>query len=221
MASNSNPPFVFFEVRPVEDRDASIAASHFVSKDVDYICLIPHGSGNTTRVEEVYSDWLAKVRPAMANLYAPGQVSGETPLMEARFPQAWVEMIQEKYAKWKAGITVTDDGTPLINWPAIGPSTRAQLLALYINTVEQLANASDDALSKVMGGMTLRNRARAWIEAKTSDPAKISNQVATLQALAEQQAETIKSLQSKLAELEKERAVQQASSKPAPAAKAA
>ena len=40
----ARPPYVQFEMRAVEDRQASIDAGHYVAKDVAYAIITPAGS---------------------------------------------------------------------------------------------------------------------------------------------------------------------------------
>lgn len=77
---------------------------------------------------------------------------------KTRWPKQWAA-----YQSNKSQEAVS--GTPLSAWPAV---TRAQVeeFAFFgVKTVEQLAEMPDPALQKFMGGQTLKQRARDFIEA--------------------------------------------------------
>lgn len=172
--SDIRPPFVMFEMRPVEDRNASIAAGHVVMRDVPFIILVPHGSEGKTRIENSYEDWLRNIKGRGGELRAPG-AGPETPSMgAARFPQVWLDKIQAGYEAWRRGEELEVEGTPLRNWPVIGQSQRMNCEAAHIRTIEELAEASDSALELVgMGAIALRQRARDWLKANEGEGGKL------------------------------------------------
>ncbi|WP_047236942.1 hypothetical protein [Chromobacterium subtsugae] len=73
-----------------------------------------------------------------------------------RFPNQWAAFKQE--------MTQHGDGIPLEQWPQISKVEVAELKALNIHTVDQLAALADGNLSW-LGGRQLRDRARTWLEA--------------------------------------------------------
>jgi hypothetical protein len=179
----ARPPFIRFEVRPIEDRAASITAGYYVTKDVDFIILVPHGSEGKQSIEQPYGDWLKKIKPLAGGDLMPSNASFDTPAMAAaRFPAEWLEKIEAGYKAWKEGRELPIEGTPLDNWPVLSPSQRINAKQMHLLTVEDLAAASDEACQSVgIGGITLRQRARDWLEAKKADPAKIAAQMESLQ----------------------------------------
>lgn len=174
--SESRPPFVSFETRPVEDRAATVANGYFTTKDVDYIVLIPHGSEGRTRIEQVYTEWLKKIRPQAGGALRPVGASQDTPDMAAaRFPYEWLAKIEEGYKAWKSGQEMPVDGESLKVWAPISPSQRENCLALHIRTVEELAEASDEAVERLgMGAVALRKLAQDYLKNKTSGSAKLA-----------------------------------------------
>ncbi len=71
----------------------------------------------------------------------------------------------QQYAAFKAGLTPAHDGSPLEEWPPLSPAQVANLKALNIHTVEQLAGVSDGDLSRLgMGSRELRDKAGAWLD---------------------------------------------------------
>lgn len=94
----------------------------------------------------------------------------------------------DRYRKWKAGQAESMQGTPLENFPLLfnKPSLVAELNAINIRTVEQLAGVSDNTKQRIMGGHELCRRAAAWIEATNGADAKIEQLAATNTALQQQ-----------------------------------
>lgn len=181
--SEIRPPFVSFEMRAVEDRNASIQAGHLVLRDVPFICLVPHGSEGRTKIEQQYDEWLAKIKAVRGDARAPG-AGDDTPVMSAgRFPASWVEKIERAFAAWKAGVTLEIEGTPLRNWPVITKSQLANCEGLHLYAIEDLATASDDTINRLgMGGRALQERARDWLKATKLDAAPLTAELDQLRA---------------------------------------
>lgn len=106
----------------------------------------------------------------------------------------------DRYKMWKAGQAETMTGTPLENFPLMfnKPSLVAELNALNIKTVEQLANIPDNTKQRIMGGHELSRRAATWIEATTGADAKIEQMAGENAAMRQQMEE----LQARLAAME-------------------
>jgi hypothetical protein len=76
--------------------------------------------------------------------------------------------------------------------------------------VEELANLADDGVRRLgMGGIDLKNKAKAWLAA-ASDKGKLTHEMAALQKKADFQESTIATLQAKLEELTNAMAVHSA-----------
>lgn len=95
----------------------------------------------------------------------------------------------EQYAKWKAGVEQAVSGTPLEHFPFLFQKVglTAELKAMHILTVEQLAGLPDSAAGKIMGGHDLRKLAGEWLSKSKSDAADaekedMKKQLAALQA---------------------------------------
>jgi hypothetical protein len=75
-----------------------------------------------------------------------------------RFPRAWQAYQNKEQPSF--------EGTLLKEWPAITVSMVAELNALNVFTVDQLARLSDSQVQKIgMGGLDLRAKAGAFLEA--------------------------------------------------------
>lgn len=70
-----------------------------------------------------------------------------------------------RYDRFKSGSEPVGEGTPLEEWPPLGVAQIAELRAIKIRTVEQLANVGDAHLTNLgTGGRQLRDKARAFVQ---------------------------------------------------------
>lgn len=168
--NDSRPPYIEFQRRAVEDRSKSLEAGVYMTKDVDFIIIVPHGSEGRTRIEQEYVLWLAKMKPLTGPKGSGFDGHHE---INSRFAPDWVAKIQEAYEKWKKGEDMDVEGTPLKNWPAISPGQIRTCLDMHLQTIEGLAHAADDTVERIgMGGYTLRQRARDWLDSIANGPGK-------------------------------------------------
>jgi hypothetical protein len=75
------------------------------------------------------------------------------------------ERFPDQYQKWrdrKEAMTIS--GTPIKQWPLIGPAQIAEFEAIKIFSVEALANIPDSSLQKVQGLREWKAKAAAWLE---------------------------------------------------------
>jgi len=161
-------PFVQFEIRAIEDRNASIAAGHAVYKDVEFVKITPPG-GNL--VHEV----------AVTDQHR--------------------ERFEKQYDAWKRGVEIPVDGTSIRMWPPATPSVVEMCIAARIRTVEELAEANSNALTRIgMGAQALKEKAAAWLkEAETRGV--IAEENADLKLQLNEQAVAIDELRAELARL--------------------
>ena len=154
---NERPPYVMFERRAVEDRSASIAAGHYVAKDVDFAVITRPGSRDSRDKNAI--EWLAELREkARQNLV----------------PQTWYRGFQESYDAWKNGQTLPEKGTPIKGWQLLGPAAQETVIAAGFRTVEDLANADESSLQKIgTGAISIRLKAQGWLEAVKGTTVKI------------------------------------------------
>lgn len=159
----NRPPYVVFEVRAEEDRDASIEAGHFVSRDVDYALITPSGSKDC--IERVAVDWFAKL---------------ESDVLEGRFPREWLSAYKGVYKDWKEGRETPLTGTPLLTWPVASPAQIKNLIGLQIRTVEDLATANEEVLNRFgMGARGLKQKAVDWL-ASAGGAGKMTEELSAL-----------------------------------------
>lgn len=160
MSEDAKPPFVIFEVRAIEDREASIAEGHYMAKDVVYAVITP--AGTKDRIEKVAEDWLRDL---------------EVAVHQERFPQAWLNAYKQAYKSWCETREVPEFGIPVTTWPAVSPAQVRMLLDLNLRTVESVAEATEEALGRMgMGARALKAKAQAYIDASKGD-GKVSAQL--------------------------------------------
>lgn len=146
------PPYVVFETRGEEDRNASIEAGHFVARDVDYAIITPMGSKD--RIERQADEWLAKLKQDV---------------VEGRFKQEWLNAYNSMYKDWKAGSETPLTGTAVENWPAASPAQVKTLRQFQVRTIEDLAVANEETLARLgMGGRGLKQKAIDWLASADS-----------------------------------------------------
>jgi hypothetical protein len=93
------------------------------------------------------------------------------------------------------------NGTPIKGWNLVPGSIQETLIRANILTVESLATANAEALQQIgMGAMDFKRRAQAWVEQHT-DKAGLSIKMAAAQKQIEVLEESVKTLESKNAEL--------------------
>lgn len=179
----ARPPYIEFEQRAVEDRDATIKAGHIVYKDVDFVISRQIGSVNT--VEKIATEWLADQQ----NLADKN-----------RIPREWLDHYRKRYDEYKQGLEPSVNGTALRLWPAISKADVENCVRLKILTVEDLAQINDDTMRLLgMGARALQQKAQAYLDSR-GDTA--TEELAALRQKAEDQAATIESLLQKVTELE-------------------
>jgi hypothetical protein len=168
-AQEARPPYVTFEAREIEDREASTAAGHYVGKDIDYALICPQGSKD--RVERIVSEWFVHIQAEVDN---------------DRFPLAWLRAYKEAYEAWKSGYELPETGTAIKSWPVLSPAQISLLLALRVRTVEDLAQLNDEGLQRIgMGARALKQKAVDWLEA-SKDSGKLVQELEALRVQNEQ-----------------------------------
>lgn len=183
---NERPPYVVFEVRSVEDRNASIEAGHYVAKDVNFAIVTRPGSRDSLEIEA--ESWLASLKQ---------KGSGPNPVI----PPNWYKGFQAAYDEWKKGNILPAHGTPIKGWGVLSPALQETLIRGGFLTVEDLAQAGDSELANVgTGGISLKLKAQAWLEAaanagKSAERVtELAAKIADLTALVEKLLEENKAL---------------------------
>lgn len=169
----NRPPYVEWKRRSVEDRNASIAAGHYVARDEDFAIIMRPGSKDTVeKPAEVFLKELAD--KARTN---PNDI-----------PADWPMKFRQSYEFWKNGEAEPLQGTSIKAWPAISPAQADMIIRAGIRTVEDLAGLPDSEVGILgVGGISLKQKARSWLEAAAdkgvlaAKNAALETQVADLQ----------------------------------------
>ena len=181
----ARPAYVTFELRSLEDREASLREGHYVAVDVVFAIITPQGSKD--RIERVAEDWIKQL---------------DQQVIEDRIPREWVQGYKAMYKDFLEGREPAVNGFDVRNWPAISPSQVKALLDARIKTVEDLASANEEALHRLgMGGRALKDRAIEWLRS-AKDVGQQAEEIAALkQANSDLQARN-QTLEERLARLE-------------------
>ena len=198
----ARPPYVRFETRAVEDRTASINAGHYVGKDVDFALITPQGSKDVVEREVLL--WFTHL---------------DAECKADRFPREWLKAYKELYKDWKDGRETPLSGTPIKEWPVLRPTQVKMLLDINVRTVEDLAAANEETLSRIgMGAHDLKSKAKAWMDS-AQDKGKLAEKVAALEAENNDLKATNESLRADMSELDKRLQALESGAKPGKAEK--
>lgn len=110
-----------------------------------------------------------------------------------------------QWAAFEKGAQAVADGTPITEWNYLSKSQALELKHMGFWTVELLANASDTAISGLIGGNLLRTQAQTFLAA-TKDDSKFTAMTAEndkLKTKIQAQDDLIANLTSRLDALEK------------------
>lgn len=178
------PPYVQFERRPIEDRDASIKAGRIVCKDVDFVQITPIGSRDV--IDKTIPDWFEGL---------------DTQANGGRIPAAWVSQYKAAYKAWQDGQEIPVNGTPIRGWGLISPAMQENCTRANVRTVEDLAQANEESLWRIgMGALDLKNKAIQWIKAQTG-PGKLVKENEDLKAKVAAQDVRLETLTKQVADL--------------------
>lgn len=159
------PAYVRFERRAIEDRTVQSTNGRWPKRDVDYVLVTPPYSRDV--FESVADEWLKQMRHEVD---------------QGRLPEEWCDRYQQQYEKWKIGQEMPLNGEPIKGWGVISPAKQANLIALNILTVEDLAAVNDTGLRMIgMGAAELRDKAKAWLS-QMADKGPLTQENANLKA---------------------------------------
>jgi hypothetical protein len=139
---DDNGLYVEFEMRPFHLAFRSQEEGRPIYEDRPFITILFPGD-KTKKIER----W--------AVLSKDKDYNDTNPADDERFPRQWAAFEKQEAAP--------SMGLPVTEWPPISKSEAAELKGLNFHTVESLAQASDQAIG-FMGGLALREKARAWVE---------------------------------------------------------
>lgn len=153
-----------FERQAVEDRAASLEQGRYVAKDIDYAIVTPMGSKD--RIPRLVDEWFPYL---------------EVQVRQERFPAEWLRAFKEAYKRWKEDQQMPENGTPISQWPPASPAMVKNMLTWNVRTVEDLAVANEETLSRLgMGARDLKRRAEEWLRS-ASNVGQSSERISALQ----------------------------------------
>jgi hypothetical protein len=103
----------------------------------------------------------------------------------------------KQYAAFLAGKVQNSDGTPLSEWAQISRAQVDELAFFKLTTIEQLANASDTVCQKFTGLVTLKEKAKVYLEKMRGEQPELR-----LQAEVAKQKEENEAMRARMASLE-------------------
>lgn len=181
----TRPPYVRFEQRSEEDREASIRAGGIMMRDVDYVIVQQHGSRDT--FEPKAQDWLADMRRQAA---------------QGKIPPAWIDHFDRLYKAFKDGQGAPVHGLSVREWPSLSKAMAENCIALGMLAVEDVAEMSENTMAKLgMGARELKLKARDYLKARAGNAPV--EEMAALRAENDNLKVTIESLTARLERLEK------------------
>lgn len=157
------PPYVKWERRAIEDRAATQETGSYKTKDIDFAIVTPIGS--TDRIPRQADEYFKQL---------------EQQVTEGRFKPEWLEMLRQSYAHWLRNEEMPLNGTPIKGWPVLSPAQQSNVISASILTVEDLAQANDEARKRIgMGANELVTKAISWLKA-AKDLGKVTQEVTAL-----------------------------------------
>lgn len=152
MNDTPRPAYVQFEVRAVEDRTATLESGHFVAKDVIYALVTP--AGTKDRLEKDAEEWIKSMEEGVS---------------QERIPVQWLEHYRSALKMFKESREMPEVGTPVTSWPALSPSQVKLCLDANLRTVEEVAEATEEAIARLgMGARALKEKAKAWLDSSNT-----------------------------------------------------
>jgi len=179
------PAYVRFERRAVKDSEATLKTGHYVARNEDYALVTPPYSKDV--VEKKVASWFDSV---------------DQNVRSGRVPQKHFDLWKESYKRWLSGQDAPVDGTSVKDWSSISPAQCQNLINAGCRTIEDLAQANDEAMRRLgMGSNELKNKAKAWLQA-AKDHGPLTEEVTQLKNQNKQLEGTISSLQEQIKRFE-------------------
>ncbi len=147
-----------FSMRPKLDGPATKTAGHNVFRDVPFVEVVVPGDTKS-----------------MVDRPATDADKERWPTQWARFERASADAPQR-------------DGLPIDEWPVVSPAQAMNLKVQNIFMVEDLAAVDDNNIAGIMGGLALREKARAYME-RAADGAETNAAIERMKLLTAENAE--------------------------------
>lgn len=159
------PPVTRWEVRPVEDRTASIADGITRYKDVLFVTLIPVGGKDDVSYDA--DEWIARLKQQMKRQETAGITAADPQYIRP----SWVEAFMRQYEAAKAGMEIPEIGTPIRMCMFLTPAEQKACESAHVRTLEDLAGANEQVISRLgWSGRQMKDKAVAAL--KTQEAGK-------------------------------------------------
>mgnify|MGYP003636670147 FL=1 len=173
--------YVEFELRPEEDREASIDQGMPVFKDVEFAMITMPGGGLVVD---------KPINEALLHEWKNGDNRRKPPS-----PFAY-----RAYEAWKEGREAPVNGTDLKNWPGVTPAQLKTCQNATVRTIEDLAAANADTIRKLgMGGVAMMEKAKAYLASANQN--KTSEEVSALMVKLDALSDTVKRKDEQISDL--------------------
>lgn len=174
--AQSRPPYVEFFIEAVHDPVRSVEAGYRVTKDREMVRIVQPGSKDD--LLKPAAEWLKQIKDK--------SLSGAHDAM----PDEWISGFHQKFSLWKQGQEAPVIGTSIKQWPMLSPAQVQNLLACHIQTVEDVAEMTENAMIQFgMGARELKEKAREWLKGKEIADTAIKENESLKSMIAELRAE--------------------------------
>lgn len=92
-------------------------------------------------------------------------------IIDTKVTPEYASRFASQYEKYKRNQSQSVTGTPLEVWPQMTVGQVAELKAMNVHTVEQLAELPDNLAQRIMGSHDLRRRAKTFLDAAAGEAA--------------------------------------------------
>ena len=177
------PPYVTFEERLVEDRNATQEAGYRITKSTDWVVIRKRGEKDTS--EKLVSDWFPYIR-------------------QQQWPSSWIDGYTTQYKRWKEGFEPVPDGASIREWAAINKQQADLLISAGVLTVEDMSLANEHTLTRIgLGARVLKEKAQTWL-ATAKNTGAATEQLLAYKTEREQLQEMVSKLRARVVSLEAE-----------------
>lgn len=90
-------------------------------------------------------------------------------IVDTKVTPEYAHRFADRFEKYRKNQSQAVSGTPLEVWPQMTVGQVAELKAMNVHTVEQLATLPDNLAQRIMGSHDLRRRANAFLDAAAGE----------------------------------------------------
>lgn len=196
---DDQPPLLRFVNDAVEDRFQSEREGKICFKDIIKVYVRAHGD---TKSETPFiakdSKWVEENGEWKRITIYPWIDQLDEKLKDNQCSGKFHESCVSRFKKFEETGEVLVEGTPIASWNQITPAQQKQVMNAQILSVEQLAEATEEAMNEIgMGARELKKKAKAYIGSHNKDAEVIAAQNQRIT----EQADQLSELEKKIAEL--------------------